>query len=160
MSAVPGELRVLLLPVIPPPDPWDLLVPAAGVAELVRLEAPEPPGATAPDWLCGYLQWRGLRLPLIRPLVAAGPAGGALPRAYAAICVAPSGATVPPFFAIESPGMPRLERVTPAVLAPPDPGAPLPDLGPFALAALRLRGRSAGLLDLEALERALAGAAR
>lgn len=158
MSAAVRELRVLLLPVAPPPEPWDLLLPQAGVAELVRIAPPEPPSAPAPGWLCGHLAWRGLRLPLVRPVP--GVAGGRIVRQVCAVvCLAPSGCPTAPFFAIESPGMPRLERITPEALAPDGPGSER-DRGPFIQTRLRLRGHPAGLLDLDAVERALAELAR
>lgn len=62
MSAAVAELRVLLLPMVPSPEPWDLLLPQAAVAELVRIPSPEPPTEPAPDWLCGHLSWRGLQI--------------------------------------------------------------------------------------------------
>jgi hypothetical protein len=55
--------------------------------------------------------------------------------------------------AIESPGLPHLERVTVQDLGP----EPSMDTSPplFAARALRLTGRRAWLLDLDALERDL-----
>jgi chemosensory pili system protein ChpC len=157
MTNETAELRVLLLPLIPSPEPWDLMLPESAVAELVRLEAVEPPAPGDPDWLGGYVQWRGQRLPMVRPVPGAGPAEGGLPLFCAAVCLAPSGDSAAPFFAIESPGMPRLERVTPETLAPDTPAS---TRGPFIQAALRLRDRPAGLLDLDAVERALADSRR
>lgn len=158
MSVAVRELRVLLLPVVPPPEPWDLLLPQAAVAELVRVPFSEPPPQPAPDWLCGHLAWRGLQLPLVRPVP--GSTGVQVGRqCCAVVCLAPSGSATAPFFAIESPDMPRLERVTPEVLAPDDP-APDRDRGLFIQTRLRLRGQPAGLLDLDAVERALAQLAR
>ena len=156
MSESAAALRVLLLPLIPPPEPWDLLLPEAAVAELVRLEAAEPAGPGAPEWLRGYLPWRGQRLALVRAVPGDTPGDGGDRFRCAVVCLAPSGDPAAAFFAIESPGMPRLERVTAAMLSP---DAPAPSRGPFIRAALRLGGRPAGLLDLDAVERALAGIA-
>ncbi|WP_295388074.1 chemotaxis protein CheW [uncultured Thiodictyon sp.] len=153
MSQHAQGLRVLLLPVSGDPDPWDLLLPASAVAEIVRAQPLEPPGSQAPPWLCGYLAWRGLRLPLVRPTALAAAAGGR----YAAVCFAPTAGPATPFFAIESPGMPRLERVTPETLsaATGDPAAVDPS---FIQVELRVLGRPAGLVDLEALQCALQSA--
>ena len=144
-------LQVLLLPVSSDPQAWDLLLPAAAVAELVRAQPLDAPGPGAPQWLCGSLAWRGLRLPLVRPLAVAGPTGG---RAYAAVCFAPAGETAAPFFAIESPGMPRLEWVTPETLSA-ETLSPAQAECPFIQVALSLLGRPAGLVDLDAVERSV-----
>lgn len=159
MKAHVQGLRVLLLPMPSDSDPWDLLLPAAAVVEIVRAEPLEVPGPADPDWLCGFLAWRGLRLPLVRPTTVTGPsaptAGGRVGRTYAAVCFAPAGGEgAAPFFAIESPGMPRLERVTPDTLSA-DTGHRAADERLFTQVALRVLDRPAGLLDLDALQRAL-----
>ena len=153
MSQHAQGLRVLLLPVSSDPDPWDLLLPASGVAEIVRAQPLEPAGPQAPGWLCGYLVWRDLRLPLVRPTALGAAARGR----YAAVCFAPTVGLDVPFFAIESPGMPRLERVTPETLsaATGNPRAADPS---FIQVALRVSGRPAGLVDLDAMQRALQAA--
>ena len=144
-------LRVLLLPVSADPDPWDLLLPAAAVAEIVRADPMGEPGPRDPDWLRGYLGWRGLRLPLVRPTPFTWPAG----RAYAAVCFSPGGGeSAAPFFAIESPGMPRLERVTPEGLSA-ETGNRAAAESLFIQVSLRVMGRPAGLVDLDALRHAL-----
>jgi chemosensory pili system protein ChpC len=148
-------LRVLLLPVSFDPDPWDLLLPAAAVAEVVRAQPLEAPVPGTPRWLCGYLAWRGLRVPLVRPTALTRPtAGEGTGRAYAAVCFAPAGELAAPFFAIESPGMPRLECVTPQTLSA-ETSDPTRPQALFIQVALRVLGRPAGLVDLDAVERAV-----
>ena len=147
-------LQVLLLPVSCDPQAWDLLLPAAAVAELVRAQPLEAPGPGAPQWLCGYLAWRGLRLPLVQPFAVSGPTGARVGQAYAAVCFAPAGEPAAPFFAIGSPGMPRLERVTPEILSAGTLNQAQAE-GPFIQVALHLLGRPAGLVDLDAVERAV-----
>jgi hypothetical protein len=71
------------------------------------------------------------------------------------VCFAPGGgASAAPFFAIESPGMPRLERVTPDGLCA-ETGHRAAREGLFIQVALRVLGRPAGLVDLDVLQRAL-----
>jgi len=161
-----GTLRVLLLPALARPeggpgaDPdaeaREWLLPAAAVAEIVSAQGLVPVGPEAPDWLIGTRPWRGVELPAVRLGELSAPSAadpGAARHPYLAICMGAAGDPGLPFFAIESPGgLPRLERVSVEILAE--------DAGefPLALAALRLNGRPAAVVDLEALERRLIAA--
>ena len=147
-------LRVLLLPVPCDPDPWDLLLPGAAVAEIVRAEPLTAAQSGAPDWLIGYLAWRGLQLPVIRLAAPDLSSDDQLRHRQAVVCHAPGGDPSLAFVAIESPGVPRLERVTPESLSAQ--GALAAQEGhPFLQVTLRLRGRPAALVDLDAIERAV-----
>jgi chemosensory pili system protein ChpC len=156
VSREPTPLRVLILPGYAAVDHWDPVLPAAAVAEILRTPILEPADGGVPDWLAGYIDWQGLRLPLIRPVNTVAGSEDRSGALHAAVCFAPGGAAQLPFFAIASPAVPRLEEVTPADLSA-ETRVPPPATGPFILTALRLAGRSAGLLDLDAIERALLG---
>ena len=143
----PEQLRVLLLT----GAGRELLVPAGAVAEIVRPEDLPRSPASGPDWLIARLGWRGLEVPLARlsPLTATTPG-----RDHAVVCFAPGGDSRLPFIAVECPGLPRLERVGPAGLAPDESESPASD---FLSQAISVNGRPAWLVDLAALEQALLG---
>ncbi len=111
-------------------------------------------GPEVPDWLIGTREWRGIAVPAVRiarpPKVHAGSDG---PRShpYLAICLGAGGNPKLPFFAIESPGLPRMDLVGAEALAEDGESDELP----FALALLRLNGQPTALADLESLERRL-----
>ena len=153
MMVADQGVPVLLLPAPSAACPWDLLLPAAVVAEVVRAASLEPPVPGAPDWLAGVLPWHGLQVPVVR-LVGAEPLAGGPPARYLVVCQSAAGAPILPHFGLASPGLPRLEWVTPETLGP-EPEASAADTGPFTPIALRHLGQPALLLDLEALELAL-----
>ena len=143
-----ADLQVLVFPV----PGTDLLLPGGSVAEVLRGEELGPPRAGEPDWVLGTLSWRGHAVPVAHLLPPAGPGAG---LAAVAVCFAPGGDRALPYLAIWSPGLPRLERVTPESLASePEVLAGIPW---FVATALRLNGRAAWLLDLAALEQGLLG---
>ena len=156
MNKVERGLPVLLLPTASAAGPWDLMVPVAAVEQVLRAVSLEPPTPGAPDWLAGLLPWRGLRVPVVRLGQGADPAAGRPAGPYVVLCRAPTGAPVLPYFALASPTLPRLERVTPGSLSPDPAAAPG---RPFSVVALRHQGQPAVLLDPDALQRALLTAA-
>ena len=161
MNPAERSLRVLLLPVPSAPDPWELLLPGAAVAAVVRAEPLETAGPGAPDWLLGFLDWQGLRVPLVRAAITPPPNGPRPGQAHAAVCFAPAADPALPFFAIASPSVPRLERITPATLSAERPEAHPGAVGadrPFIQVALRHLGRPVSLVDLDAVEQALLAA--
>ncbi|MDZ7751876.1 MAG: chemotaxis protein CheW [Gammaproteobacteria bacterium] len=60
MAEEPDAIRVLLLPLDGPPA----LVPMAVVAEVTAYGTPEMLNE-GPDWLMGFIHWRGQRVPLV-----------------------------------------------------------------------------------------------
>jgi chemosensory pili system protein ChpC len=134
------------------------MVPVAAVEQILSAASLEPPTPGAPDWLAGLLPWRGLRVPVVCLGQGADPAAGRpAARPYVVLCRAPTGAPVLPYFALASPSLPRLERVTPRTLSP-DPAAVEAPGRPFSVVALRHQGQPAVLLDPDALQRALLAA--
>ena len=133
----------------------DWAIPAAAVAEVVRAEDLTPPAPGGPEWLLGTRDWRGIRLPAV--LLTADPEGrsrkgqGRWAAGYLAVCRGLTGDPSLPFFAIGSPGLPRLKSVTLERLTEDT------DQGEreFSLAPMSLEGRPLALVDLERIERAL-----
>jgi hypothetical protein len=156
VSRAPDTVRVLALPGV---DSREWLLPAVAVVEIVSAQGLEPADAAAPEWLIGSRQWRGVSVPTVRigkaPRVAAG-AGASRGHPYLAICLGASDNAALPFFAIESPGLPRMELVGAQSLVE-DAEASAAD-HPFALALLSLNGRPAALADLRSLESRLLAA--
>ncbi len=155
MNRVERGLPVLLLPLASAAGPWDLMVPVAAVERILRAVSLVPPAPGAPDWFAGLLPWRGLRVAVVCLDQGADPAPGRPARPYVLLCRAPTGAPVLPYFALASPTLPRLERVTPRSLSPDPAAAPG---RPFSVVALRHQGQPAVLLDPDALQRALLAA--
>jgi len=142
------DLQVLVLPA----PTADLLLPAGAVAEILRSETLGLPESGSPEWVIGTLQWRGQSVAVAR-LVPVDKRGHR--SSVVVVCFSPGGNRALPYLAIASPGLPRLERVTPKALGG-EPDAP-PALLWFVRAPLRLGGQAAWLLDLWALERGLLG---
>ncbi len=148
MTGRPTEIGVLLAPA----GDSHLMLPAGMVAEIVALQRLEAAPDGAPDWLLGHIQWRGRSVPVVRLATARDPESGRPPRAHLVVCFTPNGNASIPYLAIETRGLPRLERVTATALTPDEnPHA-------FALAALQLNGKAAWLPDLDAVEAALSQA--
>jgi chemotaxis signal transduction protein len=153
-------LRVLLLSNVAGSESGDpdWLIPAPAVAEVVSAKRLAPPRSGAPDWLIGTGEWRGISVPAVRLGEPPGPAladtHGPRVHPYLAICRGLVGDPSLTFFAIESPTLPRLDRVG-ADLLSADEGA---EERAFAVVALRLKGRPVILVDLESLERSLIAA--
>jgi len=61
MKPATTELNALLLPLAGS----TLLLPNATVAEVIRYQGKPKSVDNAPDWLLGWMDWRGLTLPLI-----------------------------------------------------------------------------------------------
>lgn len=148
MTEQPVELGVLLASC----GERQLVLPGGMVAEIVSVKALEPAPEGSPAWLLGRLDWRGRSVPVVRiagvPEMVPTPAQAM--RNYLVVCFTPNGNASLPYLAIETRGLPRLERVTAAALTPEDE-----DGQPFALAAFRLNGHPALLPDVDALEEAL-----
>ncbi|MFY0663642.1 MAG: chemotaxis protein CheW [Natronospirillum sp.] len=60
-TAQPTLLATLLLPM----QASQLLVPNVSMAELVGHQLPQRPAQSLPDWIQGFVQWRGESVPLV-----------------------------------------------------------------------------------------------
>lgn len=136
---------------------YSLLMPAAGdsvllpniaVAEVVPYFGNvDKPLQGAPEWLLGYLQWRGRHVPLIA-MEAIG--GGELPQltrlSRLAILNTANGSADVPNLAIVVGGIPRLTRVIPGLLQAVEGG------GPVTKARAFMAGQTIQIPDLDKLE--------
>ena len=145
-DTLPDDIASLLIPMAE--RPW--LIPNLVVAEVIPLRHPDRPGH-GPEWLLGWMHWRGQELPLLsfEKLNESGPVHIG-PQARIAILHSVSGACR--FYAMVVQGIPRLLRVTPG--APrEEPG----DIGPAAAMNVQMGGDLAVIPDLDAVEKAVAG---
>src|SRR5690606_25346453 len=60
-TAHPTPLTTLLLPL----QARHLLVPNVSMAELIGHQLPQRPAQSLPDWIQGFIQWRGESVPLV-----------------------------------------------------------------------------------------------
>lgn len=138
-------IRCLLIPFAM----GELLLPSSAVAEIVRMAPLEPAGPGTPGWLIGVLDWRGLRVPVVRLSEAEVP-NGRETRIHIVVCFMPGADRRLPYVGIECAGLPQLQRVTAKTLEPEigERGA----APPFTMVAFRHEGKPAWMLDLESLE--------
>lgn len=137
---------------------YSLLMPAAGdsillpntaVAEVVpyfgNVDKPEP---GAPDYLLGFLQWRGRHVPLMTMEVINGQPAPQLTRlARLAILNTLNGNADVPFVAVIVGGIPRLTRVLPGLLEPVDASN-----YPAAKVRAHLAGQTIQIPDIDKFE--------
>jgi chemosensory pili system protein ChpC len=90
----------------------NLLLPNASVAEIIDYVPPSPTRGT-PDWMLGYVEWRGIQLPVLSYDIANGDSTSNLSsRARLAVINAVGeNHKDHPFFAIVTQGIPRLIKV-------------------------------------------------
>jgi len=145
MEQLDNALRAQLIPLAETP----LLLPTTSIAEIVGWQVPAPL-ASAPNWLLGMLEWRGLHVPLVYFEAACGrPRGEIGRRARIVVLNGIGGHPELPFYALQTEGIPRLTLVDQANLET----IPAPDERlPLALDYVRLKGDTAVIPDLDALE--------
>ena len=152
MSAVFEEIYSLLVPLAGS----RLVLPRAAIVEVMGYNAPKERPAGAPEWLLGWVQWQGNRIPLIS---FEGACGQPLPefksRTRIAVVQAIAGLLDPPAFAIATQGYPYLLRVNRNVLRLDDSDEALPAQ---LLSRTRMANERPGIPDLEVLERMVAEA--
>lgn len=150
MTAPAEELYSLLVPL----REARLLVPRAGVAEVVRYQLPEPvPGA--PPWLRGLVTWNDRQIPLVcfEELLGQTPGepGG---RTRVAVLQGITGRLPAGVFGVLTEGFPQLVRVNRDVLELEERHA-WPDPGPV-ICQLRMINEHPLIPDLESIEAMLA----
>lgn len=147
---LPSEIRGLLVPL----SGEQLLLPNAMVAEVVNYQAPQPI-EDAPDWLKGYVAWRGEIVPLVsveRLTGAAEPAPGH--RARIVVCTTLGRHSRLSYVGLVARAIPRLVRVTSSNLVAVDGDAEAFGI----LARLTVDGEAAVMLDVDDLESELVNA--
>ncbi len=126
-----------------------LLLPNVSIAEVVD-NASEPPGPQDPDWLIGFLNWRGLRLPVISYDAANGGdvvvPGDNRGRIVVLNTIGPHHSETP-FMAMVTQGIPSQARLTET-----DVQRLEGDTGPADLMQVDIDGEAAWIPNLEYLE--------
>ena len=133
-----------------------LLLPNVTIAEVVDYASSDA-GANTPDWLVGYLDWRGLQLPVISYDAANGGSlsvpGANRGRIVVLNTIGEHHQQVP-FMALVTQGIPSQARLTEDQIRQLDGEA-----GPADLMQVEVEGDSAWIPNLEYLE-SLANEAR
>jgi len=143
---VSGELRGVLVPM---PDTY-LLLPNAAVAEVVNYQSAQPI-ANAPNWLKGYVGWRGEIIPLlsVESLLERFESSPG-PRARILVCNSLGKSSKMSYYGILSQALPRMIRLTAENLAPSGNGSAMP----WVLEQVSVAGTEALIPDLDAIEQA------
>ena len=139
------SLQCVMIPV----NDRQLLLPNVSIAEVVDFEGTET-GANTPDWLVGFIEWRGLKLPVIsydaangEPLVVPGDNRG---RIIVLNTIGP-GHQTSPFMAMVTQGIPSQTRLEAEQLHQRDA-----EPGPADLMQVDVDGELAWIPNLEHLE--------
>ena len=126
-----------------------LLLPNVSIAEVVDFNSQDA-GPNTPEWLVGYLDWRGLTLPVVSydaanggPLTVPGDNRG---RIIVLNTIGPTHATTP-FLAMVTQGIPSQARLTADQIRETE-GEP----GPADLMRVEVDGDTAWIPNLEYLE--------
>jgi len=147
MAKTTGQISSLFIPV----THNNLLLPNAAVAEIIDYVPPEPVSGT-PAWFLGYVQWRGVQLPVLSYDLINGHEAGALsPRARIAVInsIGEQHKSLP-FFALLCQGIPRLVKVQQEEISEQEqPGGPADQM------LVRVSGEDAAIPNLEFLARQL-----
>ncbi|WP_461520344.1 chemotaxis protein CheW [Porticoccus sp.] len=124
-----------------------LLVPAAGVAEVVQQVNCES-ATDGPDWLLGWMDWRLQRIPLVSFDSLGGAQASPEGSRMALVLHTITGTDKFNFFALQIQGFPHLMRVTPADLMQEMSS----EDHPYAIMAVAMDSWQALIPDLEKLE--------
>jgi len=141
------EIRGVLLPV----GISHLLLPNAAVAEVITFQEPEPQDG-APDWLLGWITWRGRHIPVIsweRAVEGGEPDWGAR-RVRIVVLNTLNGNPDLPHIGVLSVGVARLARIRADTLAEDPTGR---GASPLVKASVIITGLAASIPDLDELER-------
>ena len=144
MSQIQDKVRSLLIPV----HGGTLLLPNVAVAEVVDYRTPQPT-EDGPPWLLGFMDWRGLDVPLISFEVVRGDGNPEVDsHARVAVVNTIKGGEVA-FYALLTTGIPRLVRVAEEDVMPADTEE---SLAPGEAARVLVNGAPAVIPDLDTLE--------
>lgn len=144
----PQDITSLLVPLAG----RTLLLPTVSVAEMAAYKAPTPVSDT-PDWFLGYVEWRGLRVPLLSFEVLNGESNPGVKTSSRVAVLNNTGISADlPFIAVLTQGIPRLARVTPEEISRDDSGCKA-----FEVLHVSLAGEKAVIPDVAALEQMVLG---
>jgi chemosensory pili system protein ChpC len=136
--------------VIIPMHDSQLLLPNVSIAEVVDF-ATRDPDAGSPDWLVGWLEWRGLNLPVVSYDAANGNKlvvpGGNRGRVVVLNTIGPNHAETP-FLALVTQGIPSQIRIGPDQVREVDS-----EKGQADRLVVEVDGDTAVIPDLEYLEK-------
>ncbi|MEE3117635.1 chemotaxis protein CheW [Marinobacter sp.] len=135
--------------VLIPMSERQLLLPNVSIAEVVDYASAEA-GNDSADWLVGYLDWRGLRLPVISYDAANGgnlTVPGANRGRIVVLNTIGEHHQQVPFMALVTQGIPSQTRLTESQIKRLDGGT-----GPADLMQVEVEGDSAWIPNLEYLE--------
>lgn len=108
-TPLPEQVAGLLIPMVGRP----MILPNVAVAEIVPWKRPTRKDNTAPGWLLGRVEWRGLQVPLISLELMNNIELDDAQHGSRIAVVNGVGKTKLPFYAISIQGIPRLLRVYP-----------------------------------------------
>src|SRR5690606_32423323 len=132
-----------------------VVVPRAAIAEVLGFTRPKDRPANAPEFLLGFIDWQGQRIPLVSLEAARGkPAPTLGRRTRIAVVFGFGGRLKPDVFALVTQGYPYLVRVNENVLQP----EAMETDEPFILARVRMANEKPYIPDLEALEERIVSA--
>lgn len=142
------EVYSLLMPV----QDGRIIVPRAAVAEVTGYVRPKERPADAPDFLLGFIDWQGQKIPLVSFEAARGRGVPELGRrTRIAIVFGIAGRLNPDVFAVVTQGYPYLVRVNENVLQREEMNAE-----PLMLARVRMANEKPYIPDFEKLEMLIA----
>jgi len=132
-----------------------VVVPRAAIAEVLGFTRPKDRPANAPEFLLGFIDWQGQRIPLVSLEAARGkPAPTLGRRTRIAVVFGFGGRLKPDVFALVTQGYPYLVRVNENVLQPEAMEAE----EELILARVRMANEKPFIPDLEALEERIVAA--
>ena len=145
-----SDNKEILPCVIIPMHDSQLLLPNVSIAEVVDF-ATSDPEAGSPDWLVGWLEWRGLRLPVVSYDAANGNKlvvpGGTRGRVVVLNTIGQNHAETP-FLALVTQGIPSQIRIGPDQVREIDG-----EKGSADQVMVEVDGETAVIPDLEYLEK-------
>ena len=141
-----GDIRGVLLPV----GSRFLLLPNSSVAEVIGYREPKADAATS-DWLLGWIEWRGLRVPVVsfEQVMGHQELVRGSQRVRIAILNTLNGNAALPYIGVYTPGISRLTRITASNLDEDTSEAPV---SPLILEAIRIDEQPAWIPDMDELE--------
>lgn len=143
------EVYSLLMPI----KDGRIVVPRAAVAEVMGYSKPRERPADAPDFLLGFVEWQGQKIPLVSFEAARGQDVPELGRrTRIAVVFGIAGHLKPDVFALVTQGYPYLVRVNENVLR----HEPMDSEDPMILTRVRMANEKPFIPDLEALETKIA----
>ena len=146
MAQTDSKIRSQLIPLAG----MSLVLPNPCIAEVISYKEPQPADG-APDWLLGFIDWRGVRIPLISFEAANGGSPAKADRRSRIVVLNGIGGDEDlPFFGLVAQGIPRLMQLDATIIsaiARPE------NIHPLALQHTLVQEQEAIIPDQDKLER-------